>query len=649
MKFKSAFVILLNLFLILSLIHSLHGITFQEAPNKVWANEEYDVNTQGWGTDHFANIQDAIDNVDDEGIVFLLGDIYRSGPYPIEIIERDISIIGNGNTRIIGNGQKDVFNAFDSDINLENCIITNGMNGIKAIRSNVALNGIKINNNALNGIMIKSLTASNAKIKVTNCIIDNNSNGITCYSFFNSGLEAMIINNIISNNHANGISLASINLTNRSCKVVNNIVSDNSGVGLFSFGNIGIVSNNDFWNNTKANTLEENITGRFENISADPFFIEDYRLDIYSPCIDTGLDTNRNFYGDVNLDADNLARPQGKHHDMGAYESAVVNILQLSDPHLLAPVYGQLAYGKGYDTYIWENVDTFLSQIENDAGPKGIDLVVITGDIVNWSTNSDTYKTFFGENFVVTEWKNTYEGYVLFKEKIIQHFGDIPILEVTGNHEYREHPFLFWTWNDTIGIDENFMEQINYSDYIMVSLSSILNMPLKNDILIHLLNSGHDVIGTNYILNNLLLPYLSHNAVNFDELLPRLEGGMNANNLYEFSENLAYGSGFNDSQIDSLTFNTQQFPENINLIFCHHPIVYPGITISKNIDDFLDICKDFIVPFVFSGHTHTNESYPVEWMNGSNTFFNTVGSAIENEYCLISCQLGNDIKIILNN
>jgi len=161
--------------------------------------------------------------------------------------------------------------------------------------------------------------------------------------------------------------------------------------------------------------------------------------------LDAGLDVNRDVYGSVTEDIDGIGRPQGRYFDIGPYESTVITALHLTDPHLLAPIGGQLAYGKGYYTFLWEGHDALLDSIDELLDGKPPDIFVFSGDIVNWATNSESYQTILGETYTVTEWKDTYKGYLLLKEILTEHFNEVPIFETPENHDYREHPYFFWT------------------------------------------------------------------------------------------------------------------------------------------------------------------------------------------------------------
>lgn len=609
-------------------------------PQAVFVDDDYTSSTPGWGFDHFSGIQGAIDAVGENGMVHIGPGSYYNDMYPISIRDRVLSIYCDKGCTILGDGVHDVFHISGSDVCIAGCTISGGKNAIVSVGSLLNLQDNMIAGNGRNGIAAYNSTFTIGELLLSNnIIVGNGGDGIVAYSFFLSMTGLQLFNNVLSDNLGNGLAVMSFFRSESSGTVINSIITKNGSFGISDPVGMLQLNANDVWGNTHGNYLGDDLTGQSENISKDPLFSApgNYHLSYGSPCMDSGISA----YGNPSHDIEGIDRPQGRGCDIGAYEAAVITILQISDLHLLAPLDQELTYGRGYETYIWEGFEDLMGEIVEKDERIGIDLVIVTGDLVNWATDSTTYNTILGETYVVTEWENTYEGYLLFKELLLERLGNVPIFETVGNHDYREHPYQFWTWSDKTGIDEGFLLAMNYADYSYIEVSSLLDIPLNKGIIIHIMNSGCDRIGSLDLRDRILLPYLAINAENYDELRSTLENAGTSSSLAGFLEDLAYGSGFDDGQLQGLSSSLAKHGNDINLVFDHYPIVYPKITITNNIGEFLDLCRSYGVALVSGGHTHQNQSIDVDWSDGPETTFMTVGSAIDGAYCLIHIMVGS--------
>ncbi|MET0855357.1 MAG: choice-of-anchor Q domain-containing protein, partial [Telluria sp.] len=124
-----------------------------------------------------------------------------------------------------------------------------------------------------------------------------------------------------------GDSPGGITMTNT--KVVNNLVYNNAAYGIYQFCSAGkaclgsgnVVSNNLVFGSSKPIVMK--VGSASGTVAANPQFVNyqangtgDYRLKSNSPAINKGTASSA-----PTFDMDNIARPRGASHDIGAYEN----------------------------------------------------------------------------------------------------------------------------------------------------------------------------------------------------------------------------------------------------------------------------------------------------------------------------------------
>jgi hypothetical protein len=147
--------------------------------DQVYVDDDYDENTQGWGTTHFDKIEDGINAVANSGTVY----VYSGTYYENLVIEKPLNLIGEDKhkTTIVGNGDEDVISIYD-EVTVSGFLIKNSGNSERAA-------GIKI--------------YSQLNIIKNNTITDNNF-GLRTDPYQNPGpFENIINNNIFVNNTKN--------------------------------------------------------------------------------------------------------------------------------------------------------------------------------------------------------------------------------------------------------------------------------------------------------------------------------------------------------------------------------------------------------------------------------------------------------------
>jgi hypothetical protein len=227
---------------------------------------------------------------------------------------------------------------FASSLIIDNCIIRDNTStkfggGISGLNANLTINNSILENNTSGwsggALCVLTYTTEYYKLNIENSIIKNNVTGGNAGGIYvYGGYYGDINNSIIYSNGQHGIYLNScknfnvVNLTIQGngntgifinpfdndlflSHISNCIVSGNSGNGIESDNFVPAVTNNNSWNNSGSNYLCGDFVGvevttnangyscdAYENISADPQFLDEWNGDLIltsaSPCIDAG-------------------------------------------------------------------------------------------------------------------------------------------------------------------------------------------------------------------------------------------------------------------------------------------------------------------------------------------------------------------------
>jgi len=177
----------------ISLTENIVGIQYFLL-DTVYVDDDFNESTPGWGIDHFNNIQEGINAVDENGSVF----VYDGTYYENIDIGKSLKLIGNSSTTttIIGAG-------------VNNTVLT-------VTADKVTISGFTITNGSSSGITLSGSEYST----ISENNITHNGAGI--------GLGISPYNNIIGNN------------------IMNN---ENIGVGLAIWSNENTIEQNNFKNN----------------------------------------------------------------------------------------------------------------------------------------------------------------------------------------------------------------------------------------------------------------------------------------------------------------------------------------------------------------------------------------------------------------
>lgn len=190
---------------------------------EVWVDDDFDSETQGWGTTHFSSLQDGVDAASEGGTVNVAAGTYLGAA----VHKESLVIRGQEGAIIDGTGvQADA--------------------GFVVTEPGVTIEGFTIQNWNNAGILLTGLATAHNSI-IQNNIITANENGISAFTNGN-----IISHNTISDNVNNGIYIQGTQNT-----ITNNIVTGNTPTGsswkagILVEGNDNIISGNTASNNHK--------------------------------------------------------------------------------------------------------------------------------------------------------------------------------------------------------------------------------------------------------------------------------------------------------------------------------------------------------------------------------------------------------------
>jgi len=223
-------------------------------PQMVYVDDDYNYTTEGWQYDHFDNIQDGVNAVEENGSMTVYNGIY----YEKVTIDKTLNLTGEerDNTIIDGsayfkdkkiavkfdenNLNKTKGNALvtlnDINISISNMTIRNGYYGIEILSGNAEVRNTKITNNSERGVIIDNTYNT----LIFDNEISNTDHGILLYYSQNNS----IINNDIENNSNSGMDL----IHSDDSMILNNIFDCNN-INSLSGSENNIICNNSFINN----------------------------------------------------------------------------------------------------------------------------------------------------------------------------------------------------------------------------------------------------------------------------------------------------------------------------------------------------------------------------------------------------------------
>jgi len=589
----------------------------------VYVDPGYDSSTNGWEVTHFARLSDAIESVADGGRVHVRGT--EVIPSTTIVIDRAVHILGSDGVTLRADALDGPLFLVSSGVtlSLSDLTLSCGGYGIVNVSGGAFIERCEITGARHAGLVSFSLLHT-ASIHVSSSLFHHCSTGIAGIAAYNGNVEGVIEGATISDNAYGVVGMVWLSSV---CEmsIDSTALSFNTERALSLSDATTTMTYGLVWGNGD----DGDINSRYDVASADPRYATEYRPSLSSPLIDAG---NPLRSGEQSLAG--TVRPVGDGPDIGAFEGGRHVVLHLTDLHLLAPV-GTTSYtAVNLEPRQWD-IDTFLSTVASSM-PMGlaVDTIVITGDLVDLATTSPTYQTPLG-SVTRAQWDDTYKGFELFKERLIEIFPGADIHDVVGNHDYREHPFYPWLWGDEAGIDEAFRSVMNYAPLTVVQLSE------SDDVRLVLLSSGHDASRPDDLHETVLYPYLAEQAENGDEVVAYLTGQTVPGGIEGFLGGLAYGSGFSDAQMDALQDMMDERPDATFVMACHHPVVYHQMTITRNITRFLDICRTHDVPYVLSGHIHAPSTIEATWDTGGETAFVIAGAAPSGQYGYLVLPLGD--------
>jgi len=302
----------------------------QEAPLIVYVSNDFDELTEGWGYDHFNDLQQGIDSVAETGIIYLLNGIYE-GDYNIS---KPLSLIGESMYQTIIDANEEISDGYviiesTEDVLLSTFTIRNGYiipeeddedEGIYAAVMSQNSTNITVTNLVIHDVNTGYASVEDiSDIEVGNLIVYNCSIGVgirngtsasyTDIQVYDCNIGVFIVDtdssNVIFENNTINNTFAGIYFVNSNNTVVRNNIIQNSEVFgiLFDFETESyhnMIYNNKFVNNSvhvKDDYLNQyNITKTSgTNIIGGSFIAGNY-YDNYA-----GLDIDDDGIGDTDL------------------------------------------------------------------------------------------------------------------------------------------------------------------------------------------------------------------------------------------------------------------------------------------------------------------------------------------------------------
>ncbi|MCD4735087.1 MAG: right-handed parallel beta-helix repeat-containing protein, partial [Bacteroidales bacterium] len=198
-------------------------------PNVVYIDDDYNSTTPGWGYDHFAQIQPAINSLEFGGSAY----VYNGYYYDNVLILKKLSLIGQNKDSVFLDGQK-------------------SGHTVSIYYDSVLLTGFTIKNCATTSAHAGVAVFSSAN-KITDNIITENQRGIYIYNHISND----VINNTINKNGQSAIFMVSANKN----RISENILYENAYDGIYLRASCSenlILTNNILFNERYGIILREN-------------------------------------------------------------------------------------------------------------------------------------------------------------------------------------------------------------------------------------------------------------------------------------------------------------------------------------------------------------------------------------------------------
>jgi parallel beta-helix repeat protein len=204
----------------------------------VYVDDDFNEFTPGWNVTHFSDIQSGINNLEENGTLYISNGSYYGDVY----VNKSITITGADRDNVIVTGQ---FTVESSNVIIEQLTIRDFIGygydfpaGIVDMSSDSTYRNLRLINNTY-GIQLYDYSFNTV---IDNNVFENNSDGIHTYYTYP---HAVITNNIFTNNVENGIYIAN----SEYFTIANNYILNTAETGLtLSSSSHNLIYNNYFDN-----------------------------------------------------------------------------------------------------------------------------------------------------------------------------------------------------------------------------------------------------------------------------------------------------------------------------------------------------------------------------------------------------------------
>lgn len=241
------------------------------------------------------------------------------------------------------------------------------------------------------------------------------------------------------------------------------------------------------------------------------------------------------------------------------------------------------------------------------------DIIIISGDFVDWGCLGIPTFPFFGYGIPLRTGEKNYKDFNKLIEENIDE--NIEILICPGNHEYmvgeKTLGGLRWHWHDkTIDHWETNPLRPVFRYELILSLQNYHEYITKNDRYGNYPDNYNTTYGNTFFASLDSGP-ISINPIFKEDIIYILSHWklILQDNWDGWCDEYINSTGLDDTQIDLLDSWFSDSQETNKIVFMHYPAIDNYQTITKNRENFINLCEENNVNVVLTGHMHQSHIY----------------------------------------